>query len=276
MIKSGELQGTDDLPISWDLHLPTTQPPVACVLLIHGFKGFKDWGFFPTVARRLASAGFAVVRFNTSHNGTGLADDSSDFTRLDLFRKNRSSYEVADALRVIDAVTKGEISDLPALDLKRVFLMGHSRGGGAMIAAGAQRQVGAIATWASVASFALPLEWQAGFDQDGYIEILNGRTGQMMPVDRTAWDDVTPMPASLDLSLCVSQQRAPQMFLHGSADPSVSPKAATALHEASEGRAELVLIEGADHVMNARHPFEGATPQLDSAIEKTIAFFQSC
>ena len=33
--------------------------PVA--VLVHGFKGFMDWGFFPHLSRRLAAAGFVAA-----------------------------------------------------------------------------------------------------------------------------------------------------------------------------------------------------------------------
>ena len=42
-----------------------------CAILLHGFKGFMDWGFFPDMARRLASHGVASVRFNASGSGVG-------------------------------------------------------------------------------------------------------------------------------------------------------------------------------------------------------------
>ena len=32
-------------------------------ILLHGFKGFAAWGFFPEIARRIAERGFVVVRF---------------------------------------------------------------------------------------------------------------------------------------------------------------------------------------------------------------------
>jgi hypothetical protein len=38
--------------------------------VLHGFKGFKDWGMFPPFADRLARAGFTAVRApeNIGHN----------------------------------------------------------------------------------------------------------------------------------------------------------------------------------------------------------------
>jgi len=36
---------------------------------VHGFKGFKDWGFVPYIGETFASKGFAFLTFNFSHNG---------------------------------------------------------------------------------------------------------------------------------------------------------------------------------------------------------------
>ena len=37
------------------------------VVICHGFKGFKDWGFFPKLSERLAVAGFTALSFNFFH-----------------------------------------------------------------------------------------------------------------------------------------------------------------------------------------------------------------
>ena len=42
-----EIDNREGLPIRGDLHLPDGESPHRLVLIAHGFKGFKDWGFFP-------------------------------------------------------------------------------------------------------------------------------------------------------------------------------------------------------------------------------------
>ena len=48
------------------------------VVICHGFKGFKDWGFFPEVAAALAASGYLAISFNFS--GSGIGSDLCDFT----------------------------------------------------------------------------------------------------------------------------------------------------------------------------------------------------
>ena len=75
-----ELDGTLG-PIFVDVRAGGRAAPRPAVVIVHGFKGFKDWGFFPLVAQRLAAAGHAAVSFNftgsgvTRHDGRGCAGD---------------------------------------------------------------------------------------------------------------------------------------------------------------------------------------------------------
>jgi predicted alpha/beta-fold hydrolase len=50
--------------------------PRPAIVVVHGFKGFKDWGMFPPLAERLARAGFATITFNVSGSGV---DDAGEF-----------------------------------------------------------------------------------------------------------------------------------------------------------------------------------------------------
>ena len=54
-----------------------------CIIYIHGFKGFKDWGFVPYLGEFLSSHGFLLITFNFSHNGIG--EKPLEFTELTKF-----------------------------------------------------------------------------------------------------------------------------------------------------------------------------------------------
>ena len=45
-------------PILVDVRAAGRDSPRPAVVVLHGFKGFKDWGMFPPLADRLARAGF--------------------------------------------------------------------------------------------------------------------------------------------------------------------------------------------------------------------------
>jgi len=76
------IDSDEGLPIRGNLDAPPN--PRALAVVVHGFKGYKDWGFFPWVAETLCDHHLAVCRFNMSRSGVGESLDA--FDRLDLFR----------------------------------------------------------------------------------------------------------------------------------------------------------------------------------------------
>ena len=70
----------------------------AAVIICHGFKGFKEWGFLPDLADLLAQAGITAVRFDFSHNG--IAEDITTYERLDLFERNTWSRELLSLIHI--------------------------------------------------------------------------------------------------------------------------------------------------------------------------------
>ena len=72
--------------IRGDVRIPDGPPPTSAVVVVHGFKGFKDWGFFPHLCQHLAAAGHAVVSFNFARNG--ISSDPMEFTELESFGTN--------------------------------------------------------------------------------------------------------------------------------------------------------------------------------------------
>src|SRR5262245_27975116 len=120
-------------PLRGDRYRPEV-PARGTVFVVHGFKGFKDWGHFPYSCERLAGAGFAVVSFNFS--GSGIGDGLLEFTESDKFRENTLSLEVADLLLVMDdAMTRAETEGRTA----PVSILAHSRGAVSALAAASRR-----------------------------------------------------------------------------------------------------------------------------------------
>ena len=255
--------------IRGDIRIPDGPPPRSAIVVVHGFKGFKDWGFFPYTCEQLAGAGHAVVSFNMSHNGVG--EDLLEFTELDRFGANTLSVELDEVLQVVDEVIRG---DLLARRPHRVGVLGHSRGGGqAILAAAADDRIGAVATWAAVSHFdrwteETKTEWRA----EGRIWIMNARTGQQMPLDVGLLEDFEANRARLDVSDAATHVDAPWLIVHGRDDLTVSSDEGRALADVA-ARGRLVLVDGAGHTFEARHPFGGSTPQLEAALEVTIAHF---
>jgi uncharacterized protein len=257
--------------IRGDLRLPEGPPPSSAVIVVHGFKGFKDWGFFPHTCETLAEDGHAVVSFNFSLNGIG--SEPGEFTRLESFARNHLTREVDEVLRVLREVEGGELLPGP---VERIGLLGHSRGGGiaALAAREAGARVSALVTWAAVATFD---RWDRNTKETwrstGRIHTLNARTGQEMPLDLQLLEDYEANRDRLDIEAAVAALEIPTLLIHGDADAAVSVEDAHRLHHANPAT-ELRLVPGAGHTFEARHPFAGTTPELDDALSATRGHFR--
>jgi len=255
-----------------DIRRPTRSDPRTAVIVAHGFKGFKDWGFFPHLCERLANDGHLVVSFNFSLNGTG--PSLVDFTDLDAFGRNTLSRELDDLRWMVDRTVAGEWSGGRAPTA--VGLLGHSRGGGGGIITAAEHPgISALVTWAAVSTFR---RWGGEHVDDwttrGVTYIPNARTGQQMPLYRTLWDDLQENAARLDVLAAAGMVRVPWLIVHGAEDATVPVGEAHRLAGAGPS-ATLRIIAGSGHTFEAVHPLAGTTPGLEAAVEATLRHFRA-
>lgn len=240
------------------------------VLVLHGFKGFKDWGMFPPLAERLAQAGFTAVSFNASGSGV---DDAGEFTWPERFGHNSFSAELADLGTVLDALAAGSLGTVPPA---RIGLVGHSRGGGiAVLQTARDARIRALVTWAAISTVdRWPDESErARWRSAGKLEVLNARTGQVLPLYTDTLVDVERHAAALDIPSAAARVSVPWLILHGTADPTVAIAEAERLaRSATPGTAHLVPVAGAGHTFGATHPWRGSTAELDFVMKDTVAW----
>jgi dienelactone hydrolase len=243
--------------------------PRPAVVVLHGFKGFKDWGMFPPFAERLARAGVTAVSPNLSGSGV---DDAGDFSRPDRFSRNTFSAELDDMGRVIAALAAGELGVAAPTG---IGLVGHSRGGGiAVLQAAHDPRVRTLVTWAAISSVERwsPAEQQA-WRAAGTKEIVNARTGQRLPLSTDVLDDVGRHAGGrLDILGAAARVGVPWLIVHGGNDEAVSPLEAAALRGASpRDTTTLLTVEGAGHTFGAVHPWKGSTPELERVFDASLA-----
>ncbi len=260
--------GGPGLPVAVALHAPTAgHTPLPVTVVCHGFKGFKDWGLFPFLCDRLAASGRAALRFDFSHNGIG--DVPGEFTRLDLFREQTATLARADLTLVLDALSDGRLAADVALSSDGISVVGHSMGGGvALLAAAGDRRIERVATLNGVGSFdRFGPGAKSRLEQNGELIIVNTRTGQELPLGRAWFDDLV----NANVEAAARSLHQPVLVVQGEADVAVTPEEGRRLAEWIP-QAQLLLIEGGDHVLGARHPFVGTTPALDAALEALDRF----
>jgi uncharacterized protein len=238
------------------------------VVVLHGFKGFKDWGMFPPFSERLARAGVTAVTPNLSGSGV---DDAGAFSLPERFARNTFSAELDDLGRVVSALAAGDLGVAPP---SRIGLVGHSRGGGiAVLQTAADPRIRALVTWAAISSVErwAPAE-QREWRERGTKDIVNARTGERLPLSTDILDDVARhSTGKLDILGAAARVAVPWLIVHGGADEAVSPLEGEALVGAS-GRATttFVQIEQAGHTFGAVHPWQGTTPALEQVFDASL------
>lgn len=254
-----------------DVRRPSGTRPRTAVLVAHGFKGFKDWGFFPHLCECLARDGHLAVSFNFSLNGTG--PGLVDFTDLEAFGRNTLSRELEDLHWMVDRTLAGAWSG--GRPLASVGLLGHSRGGGGCIIAAAEHGgISALVTWAAVSTFRRWGEEHVREWRDrGVTWIANARTGQQMPLYRTLWDDLRDNASRLDVVSAAARVRAPWLIVHGEEDSTVPVGEARRLAGAAAA-ATLKVIAGSGHTFEAVHPPAAPTRGLETAVRESLRHFR--
>ncbi|MFQ5599738.1 MAG: alpha/beta hydrolase family protein [Candidatus Krumholzibacteriia bacterium] len=263
-------------PLRGDLLQPDgTAAPRAVVVVCHGFKGFKNWGFFPELGERLARAGFVCVLFNFS--GSGIGPDLLNFSELDRFAADTLSKQLEDLGCVLDALESGTIAARSA-DLDRIGVLGHSRGAAtAILRAREDRRVRAVVAWAGVSTLWRYSERElAEWKERGHMEFLNTRTNQVMRVNYSVVEDLIENRQRFDVLDVVPKLEVPLLIVHGEEDLSVRVQEAHDLHAAAgSSRTEIRIIPRTGHTFGAVHPWQGSTAALDEAIETSIRWLRT-
>lgn len=257
----------------------SARPPGPVVIYAHGFNGFKDWGNFDLIAEQFAAAGFTFVKFNFSHNGT-TPEAPEEFVDPEAFGNNNYTRELFDLQAVIDWVRNPANPHAAAIDPTRIYLVGHSMGGGIVLLKGAEEPaVSAIATWASIGECKTPWgswtqEQLAEWKHDGVQYITNSRTKQELPLYYQLYEDYQLHKDRLDIKGAVKRLRVPLLLCHGTHDEAVSIINAYELHAAAQG-ADLFELD-TDHVFGRHHPWlEAYLPEaMQQVVDRTIAFFK--
>jgi uncharacterized protein len=244
----------------------------ACLIFVHGFKGFKDWGFGPYLGEYFGKSGFFVITFNFSHNGIG--DKLTEFTELEKFAQNTFSLEIEELSEVISAYLEGYFGETSN---KKIGLLGHSRGGAISLLTAKQRnEVSAVALWSSISRLDRYSEKQKEkWRKKRYFEVFNTRTKQKMKLNLSLLEDIEKnRTSSLNLEKAIKELARPLLIAQGEQDLAVPISEGELLYEWSDKNlSEFHRIQSVGHTFNMKHPFEGSNPVFEDLLQKTKNFF---
>ena len=272
--KNDIIQGRHGKPILLDFGYKSNGSQKPVVIFAHGFKGFKDWGHFNEVMEYFIENDFAFVKFNFSHNG-GTVEQPIDFPDLEAFGNNNYTKELDDLRTVVDWIGNIESAEI---DKDQIYLIGHSRGGGvAILAANEDSRIKKLITWAAVSDLinrypeAVIEHWK----KEGVLYVENTRTNQQMPLYYQLVEDTLKNLDRFNIEHAAKEIAIPHLIIHGTVDEAVHVDEAKKIRVWNKN-AEILIIEGANHVFGASHPYSNVSfpKDVQLVLDKTLAFLK--
>lgn len=234
------------------------------VVFVHGFMGFKDWGAWNLVQQFFLDKNYGFCKFNLTHNG-GTIENGIDFPDEAAFGNNCYSFEVGDIGYALNWLMT------EVLELKKIRLIGHSRGGGGVILAGQKfahsYPISSVHTWAAIADIGMRFPSGVELDKwrnDGVRYVKNGRTLQNLPHYFSMYEDFKKHENELNIQQAIENLRLPISIHHGDQDTSVPISEGKSL--AKWANVSLQVIPGADHVFGATHPWSNSKLPAELAV----------
>jgi len=267
-----QIMTSDEHPVTADVYAERPGA-VRVVVLCHGFKGHRRWGFIPRLARRLAEAGLCAVAMDFSMGGRAAEESSAPFRSPDLFRRNTIARERSDLGYVVDWARRGcGGSTAPGAALG---LWGHSRGGvAAMLWALDDPGVEALVTWATAAHPDLYTERQkARFREARAYEFTDAETGTPLALGIDYLDDIERHTREYALADRAPGLAAAHLVVHGEHDLVIPVGDARRLAAAGSRSDKELLVLPTGHTFGYETGAPGGA--LERAEAATVDWFAS-
>lgn len=270
------LSHPNQLKVRCTLRIPEGKGIVTPVVVAHGFLGFKDWGFFPYLGRRLSESGFAAITFN--HALSGIEDNPWKIDDAERFSRNSTTQELRDWDLVMDALLLGKMPLAARMRLNAVGAVGHSRGGSYAILLSRQvPQIASIVTWGAIRSFdRFDAETRRRWRHQGFLEVPREEHEAPLRMTVAALEALERNDHRLEVLKAVRESTIPIMFLHGRRDRRVPLSEGERLWQRADPQlCRFHIIENAGHTFQTRHPLTTPSLPLLEAVSRTIDWFRN-
>jgi pimeloyl-ACP methyl ester carboxylesterase len=261
-----------------DVYRATVSAPAPAVVLLHGFKGFRRWGFLPEAAQRIAAAGLHVVAIDVSSNG--MRGTSNIVIDLEAFRNQTITADIDDVQTTLEWLNAqgNHAAVLDGLWNNRLHFVGHSRGGAlALLLASQMRskvapdKLDRLVLWNSIGTY---VRWtprqRNAWQTNGSVEIENTRTGQKLAMGFQYVVDIEDHAQQRDLLAAARVVSDCVLFVHAEQDVTASVKEIRPLVQATGRGDALVTIPNSGHTFGIQHPFGESTPAFESVMDYTL------
>lgn len=268
--KNEQFIGADNRASLFDLTIPQNWNK-KLIVFSHGYMGYKDWGAWNLMEDFFVQHDFGFLKYNVSHNG-GTVENGIDFPDLEAFTVNNYSKELHDMEAIID-LARHKIEDL-----KDIYLLGHSRGGGMVLLQSQNTNITKIAALAPISDIAKRFpsgEDLANWKSTGTRFTTNGRTKQQMPHHYSQYEDFIRHQERLNIESFATNSNVPICVIHGEEDPAVKISEGEAI--ANWAGINLIRVSNEQHTFGARQPWiEKQLPLgLETVCKHLLAFFEN-
>jgi dienelactone hydrolase len=262
---------------------PGAAPASNVVVMCHGFKGHRRWGFIPRVALRLQREGFGALVIDFSHNGrvpedgTARLRQDDTFVAPDLFRANTIARELDDLTTVLAWIRGNGPAGLGVSRDAAIGLWGHSRGGlVAILEALEHPGIRALVTWSALAE---PVKYTARqrkkWRETGELRFTDYASGTSLALGVGFLDDVEANRKRYAVGNRAEDLTIPHLAVHGEHDPTVPVAQSYRFYDTPSIKADKKLLR-----LLTGHTYgydEGriASEALGNATKATVEWFQT-
>lgn len=277
--KEFSFKNEQDLEINCKLFAPKNNMRCPLVLIAHGFKSFKEWGFIPYLGESFANAGIMAISFDFSLNG--IKDPKIMTYDIEKFARNTVSQEIADVKCIIDSITSDDckiFDEVTSIWNGEIILLGHSLGGAvSLLSAKKDNRVSKLIMWAAISRMDRYTDRQKEmWKKQGYLDFKISATKQIMRLNVTYLEDKEKFDKEYNLLDAARELKIPTLLVHGTQDISVRMVEAEEYIEAfDEKYLTPVIIEKTGHGFGVDHKFKRTNERLELAIKETIKFIKN-
>lgn len=262
---------------------PEGKPSPHIVVMCHGFKGHRRWGFIPLVALRLQAEGFGALVMDFSHNGRVPADGKARlspddaFVAVDLFRANTIARELDDLSNTIAWIRGNGPAALGVPRDVTIGLWGHSRGGlVAILKALDDPTIVALTTWSALAEPQHYTERQkALWREKGELEFTDYASGTSLALGVALLDDVEANRAKYAAGDRAQDLTAPHLAVHGEHDPTVPVAESYRFYDTPSIKADKKLLRLLTGHTYGYDDGRIASDALENAMKATVEWFDT-